>query len=327
MERTSIKSFFDRSYHRLFNGHRCYYSPKRKERYDEILVDLDDYVYRALGDGWFLKSKCAIQDMSDGNDEYYKKLKMITSVDVFQEFLKGKLACPKAKKWAQGKTIEQAIDQCHRGDWLLWLAEKLKVDKRLLAGTAGHCANTVRHLMKNEISERCVDFCILYSNGEATDKQLIEAWNRAEAVSNASYRVASYAEDKAWDASLDVTKARYCNEIKAACKSKAVAKAKVKAKAAAKTKAEIEAKAKAQAAAYCSAAAAAWTDYAMTTARIVAEAVYAAAEAEGLDAAEAKTKNQLETADICREHLKYAMLQKWNELHVQNNIITKNKQK
>ena len=139
----------------------------------------------------------------------------------FQQFLIEKRACQDAQNWAKGRTIEQAIDECHRGDWLLWLAEELGVEKRLLVGTAGHCANTLRHLMKDERSSNCVDVCLAYGKGEATDEELTKA------------------------------------------------------------------------------AAAAWA---------------AKAAARAADEAAAKTKNQMETAEICRKHLKEAMIEKWNQI-------------
>jgi hypothetical protein len=164
----------------------------------------------------------------------------------FQEFLKSKEACQDAQEWAKDKTIEQAIDQCHRGDWLLWLAQKLEVNKRLLVGTAGHCVNTVRHLMKDERSKNYVDVCIAYGKGEATDDELAAAWAAAAAAAWAW--AAAAASDAAWAAA----------------------------------------------------------------AAAVADAAWAAAAASDA-AAVAYAKNQKQTADICREHLKKAMIEKWNK--------------
>ena len=144
----------------------------------------------------------------------------------FQEFLESKKACQDAQEWAKDKTIEQAIDQCHRGDWLLWLAQSLKVDRRLLVGAAGHCGNTVRHLMDERI-RNCVDVYIAYGNGEATEKEL------------------ALAEDLDW--------------------------------------------------AEDAARAASWS----------ADVAQAAAD-EG-------SQNQKQTADICREHLKKAIIENWNQ--------------
>jgi len=62
MKLNTIKSFFDRSYHRLFNSHRCHYLAERTEKYNECFVCLDNYLYRALGRGWFLQSNFNIYE-------------------------------------------------------------------------------------------------------------------------------------------------------------------------------------------------------------------------------------------------------------------------
>ena len=41
-------------------------------------------------------------------------------------------ACGPAIDWAGDKTIEEIWETCHRGDWMLWLARKLNIDKRVL---------------------------------------------------------------------------------------------------------------------------------------------------------------------------------------------------
>ena len=169
----------------------------------------------------------------------------------FQQFLESKRACEAAQEWAQDKTIQEAIDQCHRGDWLLWLTERLGVDERLIIGAEGHCANTVRHLMQDERSRNCVDVKIKYGKNEVTKQELVSAWVAAKAAARAAYR--------AFDA--------------VAAADEAAARA-----------ADADAD-----------AAAAWA-------------------ARAADAAEAFSKNQHQTADICREHLKEAIIKKWNQI-------------
>ena len=36
-------------------------------------------------------------------------------------------ACREAVKWAKDKTIEEVIQECNRGDWLLWLAQEVDI--------------------------------------------------------------------------------------------------------------------------------------------------------------------------------------------------------
>ena len=96
-------------------------------------------------------------------------------------------ACEEAVEWAGDKTTEEVIDTCHRGDWLLWLAYKLEVDDRPFTLAKGHCANTVRHLMKDERSIKAVDAAIAYGNGEVSKEEL------KDAADAAAYSVAAYA--------------------------------------------------------------------------------------------------------------------------------------
>ena len=107
-------------------------------------------------------------------------------------------ACKEAIKWAGDKTAEEVIATCHRGDWLLWLANKLKVDDRPLALAKGHCANTVRHLMKDNKSIKAVDAAIAYGNGEISKEELKDA---AYAYASAASSAASSAAASAYAAS------------------------------------------------------------------------------------------------------------------------------
>jgi len=81
-------------------------------------------------------------------------------------------ACEEAVEWAGDKTAEEVIATCYRGDWLLWLAYQLKVDDRPFTLAKGHCANTVRHLIKDERSIKAVDAAIAYGNGEISKEEL-----------------------------------------------------------------------------------------------------------------------------------------------------------
>ena len=71
--------------------------------------------------------------------------------------------------------FQTAWNNCHRGDWMLWLAEKLKVDDRKLTLAKGLCAKTVIHLMKDERSKKAFKIAIDYGKGKLTKKELIEA--------------------------------------------------------------------------------------------------------------------------------------------------------
>ena len=87
-------------------------------------------------------------------------------------------------------TFEDAWNNCQRGDWMLWIAKKLKVDLRLLTLAKGHCSATVLHLMKDERSKNAVEVAIAFGEGKATLEQLTAARVYAAAYA------ASYANRK-----------------------------------------------------------------------------------------------------------------------------------
>ena len=115
-------------------------------------------------------------------------------------------ACQAAREWAADKTIEEIWATCHRGDWMLWLARKLNIDKRPLTLAKGLCANTVRHLMKDERSINAVDMAIKYGNGEASEGELAAAYAAAYAAADAAAAAADDAAD-AYAAAADAADA------------------------------------------------------------------------------------------------------------------------
>jgi hypothetical protein len=104
----------------------------------------------------------------------------------FKEYLKSLDACQPAVAWAGNKPIEQVVAECHRGDWLLWLAKKCGVELQPLTLAKGHCANTVRHLMTDERSLKAVDVAIAFGEGKATREELDDAADAATAAADAA---------------------------------------------------------------------------------------------------------------------------------------------
>ena len=99
-------------------------------------------------------------------------------------------ACQEAVEWAENKPIEEIINTCHRGDWLLWLARKLDVDLQNITLAKGLCANTVIHLMKDDRSINAVNAAIAFGRGEITRAEL----DAAAAASYAAAASSSYAD-------------------------------------------------------------------------------------------------------------------------------------
>ena len=102
-------------------------------------------------------------------------------------------ACPEAMEWVGNKSWEECYATCHRGDWLLWLFKRTNPDDlQLLTLAKGHCANTVRHLMKDERSLKAVDAAIAFGEGKISGEEL----NTSAA---AAYADAAFAADYAAD--------------------------------------------------------------------------------------------------------------------------------
>ena len=99
----------------------------------------------------------------------------------------------------QFKTYKEAWQNCERGDWMLWLAARLKVDERKLFLASGKCAETVIHLMKDQRSRDGVQAAIDYGNGLINKNQLENAAYAAASAADAAYAAAyaAYAADAA----------------------------------------------------------------------------------------------------------------------------------
>ena len=110
-----------------------------------------------------------------------------------KEFLKKRVACEDGYKFAKDLTLEEFLNTCERGDWILWLFTNTNPDSlKELTLAKGHCANTVRHLMKDERSIKAVDTAIAFGEGKATRDELDSAYTAAN-VSYASAYAVSYA--------------------------------------------------------------------------------------------------------------------------------------
>lgn len=190
------------------------------------------------------------------------------------------------REWAEDKTIEQIVEQCHRGDWLLWLAEKVDIGLQPLTLAKGHCVNTVRHLMTDERSVKAVDVAIAFGEGRATREELDDAYHTALAVESAA----------CFDAYAAYLTAVIANELAAVTALWA-------AEAALWSADDTDA---AKAATYAASAAG------LAAAASLATDVYT--DAEAADEA-ARAENQKQTADICRKYIGQLIIDKCNELN------------
>ena len=111
-----------------------------------------------------------------------------------KEFLEKNRACKNCFDFAKDLTLEQFLNTCERGDWILWLFARMNPDcLRELTLVKAHCANTVRHLMKDARSLKAVDVAIAFGEGRATRKELDDAADAAFAVADADAAYATAA--------------------------------------------------------------------------------------------------------------------------------------
>ena len=197
-------------------------------------------------------------------------------------------ACYESIEWVKEKTWEEIYNTCHRGNWLLWLHQRTNPnDLQIRTLAKGHCANTVRHLMKDKRSVIAVDMAIAFGEGKATIEELNSAAAAADAAANAAANAAA---------------AAYATATAAAYAAAALAAAGAAAPAAGD--------------AYVADAAADYASYAASNA-----ASYATSNAASYNAAAAfaaaRAKSQKETADIVR---KYIPIELWNTQKMINEL-------
>ena len=108
----------------------------------------------------------------------------------FKELLIKLYACSDAKEWASDKTIEEVVNTCHRGDWLLWLAKRVDIDIRPLTLAKARCAKTVIHLMKDQRSIDAVNIAERFGLNECTMEELSAAYTAAYNTTTASVAAA-----------------------------------------------------------------------------------------------------------------------------------------
>jgi hypothetical protein len=81
--------------------------------------------------------------------------------------------CKEGRKYYEKKRyFRKAWNDCPRGDWMLWIADVLKIDHRLLTKAKARCANTIRHLIVDAPYVDLIDEALRYSDGEIDREEL-----------------------------------------------------------------------------------------------------------------------------------------------------------
>ena len=91
--------------------------------------------------------------------------------------------CKEALKFrANYPDFKSAWKACPRGDWMLWIAQKVEVDLLILTTAKATCANTVRHLMKDKRSKTAIKVALAFGKGKAGRVELDKAADAASAA-------------------------------------------------------------------------------------------------------------------------------------------------
>ena len=109
--------------------------------------------------------------------------------------------CPEGYEWAKDKTLKEAWSTCERGDWMLWYAAKLDVDRRLLVKAACACARLSLKLVPDgeERPRIAIETAEAWTDGKASIQDVNAAANAAEFTA----RIATYAAAFAAHAAID----------------------------------------------------------------------------------------------------------------------------
>jgi hypothetical protein len=136
----------------------------------------------------------------------------------FIKKLKSLNACEEAIEFAKTKSSWQEVySECDRGDWLLWLFAKTNPDDvRLLILAKGKCAETVKHLMKDERSIAAVEAAIAYGQGKISKKELDKFTAAAHTAHAAAAAAAAFAATHAADTAYTHTAAAHAAAAHAA---------------------------------------------------------------------------------------------------------------
>ena len=152
-----------------------------------------------------------------------------------QQILRFLSACSESEEWAGSRTPQEAWEACPRGDWLLWLAGKLEIDRKLLVLAACDCARLALPFVPEGEQRplKAIETAEAWTRGEASLEEVKAAADAARASANAAYAAAytAYTANTAYAAAYAaVDAANAANAVYAANAAAYAADADAKAK-------------------------------------------------------------------------------------------------
>ena len=115
------------------------------------------------------------------------------NADNYQRLLAKLGACRDARHVADGRSLENVWTTCERGDWLLWLAAKLDIDRKLMVTAACDCAEQALRFVPagEERPAEAIRIARLWVEGNATIEEVIAAAAAAAYAAAAAVAVAA----------------------------------------------------------------------------------------------------------------------------------------
>ena len=129
----------------------------------------------------------------------------MTATVTLTDLLRSFSACDDAVDWAETQPdLETAWRDCERGDWLLWIAARLAVDRKLIVIAACQCARMALHWLPagEERPLIAIEAAEAWVRGEATNDEV------GAAAAHAAYAADAYAYAAAAYATTTTTYAR-----------------------------------------------------------------------------------------------------------------------
>ena len=130
----------------------------------------------------------------------------------FRDKLKKMGACEAAVGWCGDRTAAQAYTDCERAEWMLWVATRIDIDRKLLVLAACACAETaLKYVPAGEDRPRkAIETARAWCAGKATLDDVVAtsaaAWDARDtiapiaAIAASAASAASSAACAAWDA-------------------------------------------------------------------------------------------------------------------------------
>ena len=133
----------------------------------------------------------------------------------FSDKLNNMGACQEAIDWVGRRGIMTAWRDCPRGDWMLWLAGRLDIDRKLLVLAACDCAETaLQYVPKGEDRPvKCIQVSRNWCNGTASMDDVRAARRDAAAAAYAYAADAADAADAAAYADADAARKRMYRKL------------------------------------------------------------------------------------------------------------------